>query len=169
MSRSILVAGAHTSSVTLSGPPVTAVSDLFVKIITPNRQNNLLALTINGGIHGPFTTVLECSVQPDMTVDVSLGLDWTASVRNWLIDLHAPCSPDSIHGLVHALNPSSGPSPVVIAYVGAATAHISAVDRSSLCIIHFSLASGYPCTTGPDALPFWEDARPDAYPSRVDA
>ncbi|KAF7372162.1 hypothetical protein MVEN_00075300 [Mycena venus] len=168
MSRSILVAGAHTSSVTLSGPPVTAVSDLFVKSITPNRRNNLLALTINGGIHGPFTTVRECSVQPDMNVDVSLGLDWTASVRNWLIDLHAPCSPDSIHGLVHALNPSN---PLPSSSPTSAPRPLISPQLTDLPFASYTSTSPLdtPCTTGPDALPFWEDARPDAYPSRVDA
>jgi hypothetical protein len=72
MSRSILVDGAHTSLVALSGLPVTAVSALFVRRIAPNRRSNMLGLTINGGPHGSFTTVLECSVQQNLAVDVSL-------------------------------------------------------------------------------------------------
>lgn len=49
-------------------------------------------------------------MQQNLAVDVSLGLDWTASVREWLIGLHLPCSLDAIHGLVHAAKPSGASS-----------------------------------------------------------
>jgi hypothetical protein len=53
---------------------VTAILSTFLNCIAPNHQNNLLLLTINGGLQGSFVTVLECSVHQDLTVDVSLGL-----------------------------------------------------------------------------------------------
>ncbi|KAJ6545735.1 hypothetical protein B0H19DRAFT_1238425, partial [Mycena capillaripes] len=106
MAASILVAGAHTNLVALSSRPVTAISAAFVNHIAPNRRNNLLGLTINGGPQGSFTVVLDCSVQQNLDVDVSLGLDWTASVREWLISLCLPHDSDAIRGLVSAMKPS---------------------------------------------------------------
>ncbi|KAJ6631820.1 hypothetical protein B0H10DRAFT_1975260, partial [Mycena sp. CBHHK59/15] len=45
------------------------------------------ALTINGGPHGSFTVELECTISSQLPVDISLGLDWKTSVREWLITL----------------------------------------------------------------------------------
>ncbi|KAF7359604.1 hypothetical protein MVEN_00684200 [Mycena venus] len=107
MAQSILVAGVHTSLVALSSSSVTAVSASFLQKIAPDRRNDLLALTINGGPHGSFTTVLECSVQHNLALDVSLGLDWNASVREWLIGLNVPCGSDVIRGPLYAVKPSA--------------------------------------------------------------
>ncbi|KAJ6505081.1 hypothetical protein C8R45DRAFT_1208991, partial [Mycena sanguinolenta] len=107
---SILVSGAYTSLVDLSGSPVTAVAAAFLQRIAPHRRNNQLALTINGGPNGSFTTVLECSVQRDLAVDVSLGLDWTSSAREWLISLNLPCSPDIVRSLLYAVKPADSSS-----------------------------------------------------------
>ncbi|KAJ6613513.1 hypothetical protein B0H10DRAFT_2222159 [Mycena sp. CBHHK59/15] len=106
MSASILVSGVHTSLVALSGHPVAAVSASFINRIAPNCRNNLLALTINGGPLGPFTTVLACSVQQNLAFDITLGLEWTVSVREWLISLNVPCNSETVLGLIYALRPS---------------------------------------------------------------
>jgi hypothetical protein len=54
-----------------------------------------------------FTTILECSIHQDHTVDVSLGLDWTAGVREWLklIGLGLAPSFDLISGLISVVQP----------------------------------------------------------------
>lgn len=105
MSRSMLVAGVYTSLVALTRCPVTAISAVFLNRVAPDRHSNLLPLTINGGPHGSFTTVLECSVHQDLAVDVSLGLDWTASAREWLIDLGLAPTSELIGGLISATQP----------------------------------------------------------------
>jgi hypothetical protein len=105
MSRSMLVAGVYTSLVALTRCPVTAISAVFLNRVAPDRHSNLLPLTINGGPHGSFTTVLECSVHQDLAVDVSLGLDWTASAREWLIDLGLAPTSELIGGLISAAQP----------------------------------------------------------------
>jgi hypothetical protein len=101
----MLVAGIYTSLVAMSRCPATAISSAFINRIAPNRQNNLLPLTVNGGPHGSFTAVLECSVHQDLAVDVSLGLDWTASVREWLIGLGLAPSSELISDLISAVRP----------------------------------------------------------------
>ncbi|KAJ6548848.1 hypothetical protein B0H19DRAFT_1162177 [Mycena capillaripes] len=106
MPASILVAGVYTNLVDFSGDPVTAVSSAFADRIAPRRRNNVLGLTINGGPLGSFTTVLECSVRRNTDFDVSLGSDWMATVREWLISLGLPHSPDVVRGLVSANRPS---------------------------------------------------------------
>ncbi|KAJ6582383.1 hypothetical protein B0H19DRAFT_1229360 [Mycena capillaripes] len=85
---SILVEGAYTSRLlTSSVSPVTVVSSAFIRSRLPPSQSRTFALTINGGTHGSFTAVLPCFVSPHLAVDVCLGLDWKASVREWLIGL----------------------------------------------------------------------------------
>jgi hypothetical protein len=69
-----LVTHVRTSLVDLSRLPTIAVYASF-----SYHRNNLLALTVNSGSHGSFTTVLEFSVQQNLAV-VSLGPDWTSSV-----------------------------------------------------------------------------------------
>ncbi|KAF7328375.1 hypothetical protein MVEN_02553100 [Mycena venus] len=84
---SILVDSVYTSSVKLSTYSQTVLSRHFASLHLPSHASSLYAFTINGGPHGPFTTVLDCSVSASSTADVSLGLDWKASMREWFIDL----------------------------------------------------------------------------------
>ncbi|KAF7358064.1 hypothetical protein MVEN_00854000 [Mycena venus] len=84
---SILVDSVYTSSVKLSTYSQTVLSRHFASLHFPSHASSLYAFTINGGPHGPFTTVLDCSVSASSTADVSLGLDWKASMREWFIGL----------------------------------------------------------------------------------
>ncbi|KAJ7090669.1 hypothetical protein C8R44DRAFT_891835 [Mycena epipterygia] len=86
---SILVDSVHTSSVTVSSERSGSIlSNSFVRSQFPaHRSSSPFAFTINGGPHGSFTVVLPCTVSSNMAADVSLGLDWTSSVREWYIGL----------------------------------------------------------------------------------
>ncbi|KAF7354116.1 hypothetical protein MVEN_01099000 [Mycena venus] len=84
---SILVDSVYTSSVKLSTSSQTVLSRHFASSHFPSHVSSLYAFTINGGPHGPFTTVLDCSVSSSSLADVSLGLDWKASMREWFIGL----------------------------------------------------------------------------------
>ncbi|KAJ6496604.1 hypothetical protein C8R47DRAFT_1114766 [Mycena vitilis] len=84
---SILVRGVYTSSVYTSDvSPVTVISEAFRSRL-PLVRSSGFALTVNGGPNGSFTTVLPCFVSPHLSVDICLGLDWKAGVREWLIGL----------------------------------------------------------------------------------
>ncbi|KAJ7221071.1 hypothetical protein C8J57DRAFT_1393347 [Mycena rebaudengoi] len=73
---SILVDGIYTSRVlTSSISPVTVLFAAFRSRLPLGRSHNF-ALTINGGLHGSFTTVLPCFVSPHLAVDICLRLDW---------------------------------------------------------------------------------------------
>ncbi|KAJ7939174.1 hypothetical protein B0H13DRAFT_1850909 [Mycena leptocephala] len=87
---SILVDGIYTANVTISPlSAVTILSTAFVRSQLPHRrqQSSRFGLAINGGPCGSFTVGLDCSVSPHLSSDICLGLDWKASVREWLISL----------------------------------------------------------------------------------
>ncbi|KAJ7825945.1 hypothetical protein B0H13DRAFT_2374706 [Mycena leptocephala] len=87
---SILVDGIYTANVTISPlSAVTVLSTAFVRSQLPHQrqQSSRFGLTINGGPCGSFTVGLDCSVSPHLSSDICLGLDWKASVREWLISL----------------------------------------------------------------------------------
>jgi hypothetical protein len=49
--------------------------------------------------------VLPCFVSPHLAVDISLGLDWTASIREWLIGLgQRPMDPLNYLHAVHGMS-----------------------------------------------------------------
>ncbi|KAJ6544387.1 hypothetical protein B0H19DRAFT_1309833 [Mycena capillaripes] len=109
---SILVNGVYTSRLyTSSVSPVTVVSSAFVRSRLPPGQSRTFALTINGGIHGSFTAVLPCFVSPHLAVDICLGLDWKASVREWLIGLGQ--QPTNDESYLSAVDPNT-PGPAQI-------------------------------------------------------
>ncbi|KAJ6470225.1 hypothetical protein C8R47DRAFT_1149068, partial [Mycena vitilis] len=83
---SILVNGLHTSRVYTSDfSPTTVLSASFAALL--DQSCTRFALTVNGGPRGSFTAVLPCFISPHLAVDICLGLDWKASVREWLIGL----------------------------------------------------------------------------------
>ncbi|KAJ6543662.1 hypothetical protein B0H10DRAFT_2134479 [Mycena sp. CBHHK59/15] len=146
MPASILVAGVYTNLVAFSGDPVTVISSAFVDRVASRRRNNLLALTINGDPLGSFTDVLECSVRRNTEADISLGLDWMASVREWLISLGRPHNPDVVRGLVSANRPPASPEP------SSSSAPTSAADVQSIDIPFHPSSPRYPFKRA-DAVP----------------
>ncbi|KAJ6619347.1 hypothetical protein B0H10DRAFT_2189063 [Mycena sp. CBHHK59/15] len=102
---SILVNGVHTSRVlTSTVSPVTVLSSDFVRSRFPLWPSSRFALTVNGGPHGSFTTELACFISPHLSVDICLGLDWKAMMREWLIGLGQP--PALYQSYLHARDPS---------------------------------------------------------------
>ncbi|KAJ6613036.1 hypothetical protein B0H10DRAFT_1951834 [Mycena sp. CBHHK59/15] len=87
--------------------PVTILSAAFMRSHLFPGHPARFALTINGGPHRSFTVELECTISSQLPVDISLGLDWKASVREWLITLGL--QPSDEFGYLHAvdLSPSS--------------------------------------------------------------
>ncbi|KAJ6561592.1 hypothetical protein B0H19DRAFT_1142153 [Mycena capillaripes] len=66
---SILVDGALTSCITTSSvSPVTVISSAFIRSRLPLNRSHSFALTINGGPHRSFTTVLPCFISPHLAV-----------------------------------------------------------------------------------------------------
>ncbi|KAJ7939292.1 hypothetical protein B0H13DRAFT_1851024 [Mycena leptocephala] len=113
---SILVNGLYTCCVSTSPLlPVTVLSSAFLHSHFPRHRSRRFALTINGGPHGSFTAELECSISSSQSVDICLGLDWKASVREWLIGLGLP--PTNDFGPLQAVDPSTEGCPVTSAQV----------------------------------------------------
>ncbi|KAJ7875088.1 hypothetical protein B0H13DRAFT_1894294 [Mycena leptocephala] len=113
---SILVNSLYTCCVSTSPLlPVTVLSSAFLHSHFPRHRSRRFALTINGGPHGSFTAELECSISSSQSVDVCLGLDWKASVREWLIGLGLP--PTNDFGPLQAVDPSTEGCPVTSAQV----------------------------------------------------
>ncbi|KAJ6452724.1 hypothetical protein C8R47DRAFT_1168849 [Mycena vitilis] len=108
---SILVNGLHTSRVYTSDfSPTTVLSASFAALLDQSRTR--FALTVNGGPRGSFTAVLPCFISPHLAVDICLGLDWKASVREWLIGLGE--NPRDCLDCLHAVAPGSvAPVPLV--------------------------------------------------------
>ncbi|KAF7358124.1 hypothetical protein MVEN_00860500 [Mycena venus] len=115
---SILVGAVHTSSVALSQSSAeTVLSRRFVSSHFPSHPSSLYAFTINGGPHGSFTTVLDCTVSSSLTTDVSLGLDWKASLREWYIGLDLRITSgfelENLHAILPAASLAAAPEDFV--------------------------------------------------------
>ncbi|KAJ6505902.1 hypothetical protein C8R47DRAFT_1102763, partial [Mycena vitilis] len=103
--------GLHTSRVYTSDfSPTTVLSASFAALL--DQSHTRFALTVNGGPRGSFTVVLPCFISPHLAVDICLGLDWKASVREWLIGLGE--NPRDYLDCLHAVAPGSvAPVPLV--------------------------------------------------------
>ncbi|KAJ6618089.1 hypothetical protein B0H10DRAFT_2189714 [Mycena sp. CBHHK59/15] len=86
---SILVNSMRTSRVKISATnSQTVLSSGFVSSLSvPHPPGSSFTLTINGGPHGSFTTVLPCAISTSMPLDVCLGSDWTSCIREWWTQL----------------------------------------------------------------------------------
>ncbi|KAJ6576816.1 hypothetical protein B0H10DRAFT_2236193 [Mycena sp. CBHHK59/15] len=82
---SILVNSMRTSRVKISATnSQTVLSSGFVSSLSvPHPPGSSFTLTINGGPHGSFTTVLPCTISTSTPLDVCLGSDWTSRIREW--------------------------------------------------------------------------------------
>ncbi|KAJ6500221.1 hypothetical protein C8R47DRAFT_1068440 [Mycena vitilis] len=90
--------------------PTTVLSASFAALLDQSRTR--FALTVNGGPRGSFTAALPCFISPHVAVDICLGLDWKASVREWLIGLGE--NPRDYLDCLHAVAPGSvAPVPLV--------------------------------------------------------
>ncbi|KAJ6570425.1 hypothetical protein B0H10DRAFT_2199748 [Mycena sp. CBHHK59/15] len=78
--------------------------------------------------------------------DISLVLDWMASVREWLISLGRPHNPDVVRGLVSANRPPASPEP------SSSSAPTSAADVQSIDIPFHPSSPRYPFKRA-DAVP----------------
>jgi len=87
---SLAVEGVPVSSVAFSRQPRTLISPgLYFRLNRPNGRSSVLVTTnVTGFLIA--STFIECQVDPNLSHDIVLGLDWAAYVRESLLNSGYP-------------------------------------------------------------------------------